>query len=197
MLTPIPIDLETTHLEADQGVILEFAMVLVDRDLNFVEDFGSRVVHATEEQLDVMNPFVRQMHTETGLLDEVRASARSIETVDEEAARWLRSHGFDAERTGIILGSSCRLDLNFIERHMPKLAGLLTYKMIDVSGIEEALRMWEPEMVPPEPYEIAMQEGWTAHRAANDIRWSLEKARGQRSAIKAAFGFEIPPAVAG
>jgi oligoribonuclease len=189
---PVVIDLETTHLEMDRGVILEFSMVLADRDLEIVEDFGSRVIHATEDELAVMNPFVTNMHTDTGLVDEVRASMLSIADIDEEAASWLAGHGFDHEnyRNGIILGSSCRLDLNYIERHMPKLAGVMTYKMIDVSGMEEALRMWQPEMLPPEPYELAEQEGWTQHRAASDVRWSLEKARRLRTAIKNAFGLD-------
>lgn len=190
MLTPVPIDLETTGLDSSTDVILEFAMVLVTPELELVADFGSRVIHATEDQLAVMNDYVTNMHTETGLIEEVRASKLRVEDVDREAVAWLAEHGLGSPRAGILLGSSCRLDLDFIDRHMPLLAEVLHYRMIDVSGIEEALRMWQPELVPSEPFETAMLDGWVAHRAASDILWSLEKARGMRSSIKSLFGLE-------
>lgn len=178
MAIPVPIDLETTGLDASVHAILEFSMLLVTPDLELIGDFGSRVLHATDEQLGDMDDYVTDMHSRTGLLDEVRASTLSVDDVDAEAADWLTAQGLIEPRGGIILGSSCRMDLEFIERQMPKLASKLTYRMIDVSGMTEALQMWEPTLVPELPYELAARENWVSHRAASDIRWSLEGARG-------------------
>jgi len=189
-LTPVPIDLETLGLDVESCVIIEFAMLSVTRELDIVADFGSRVIHATEEQLSVMNDFVRNMHTETGLLDEVRASTLTIDDVDREAVAWLAEQGIDTPRSGILLGSSCRLDLNFIDKYMPLLAGVLHYRMIDVSSIREAMLMWQPELVPPAPLHVQSADGFTAHRAASDIRWSLEEARDLRASIKGAYGLD-------
>ena len=185
MLTPVPIDIETTGLDSSEHVILEFAMLLVTPDLEFVADFGSRVLHASEDQLADMNNFVTNMHTQTGLVDLVRASSLTVAQLDLEVTEWLASHGHhghdDArERTAIILGSSCRLDLNFIEAQMPRLARVLHYRMLDISGTREALLMWQPELVAPGPFVIQPDEKGVmpiAHRAASDIRWSLEEAR--------------------
>jgi oligoribonuclease len=189
MLTPVPIDLETTGLNASANTILEFALLLVTTDLEHVADFGSRVLHATEEQLAQMNEFVTNMHTETGLLDEVRASTLTVGQLDDEVVTWLAGYGHlehedPLDRTAILLGSSCRLDLSFIEAQMPRLARVLHYQLIDVSGVRETLLMWRPELVPSEPFEVALDDSWIAHRAASDIRWSLEEARGLRTSLR-------------
>lgn len=189
MPTPVPIDLESTGLDPSKDAILEFAMLLVTPDLETIADFGSRVVHATEEQLALMDDYVRDMHTKTGLLDDVRASTLALDDLDREAATWLAQHGLVEKNSGIILGSSCLLDLNFIEHQMPLLAEVLHYRMIDISGLRETLLMWEPELVPGPPFQVAMQDDWIAHRAGSDIRWSLEEARDLRSSIKLGAAF--------
>lgn len=191
MLTPVPIDIETTGLDISEHVILEFAMLLVTRDLEFVADFGSRVLHATEAQLAEMNEFVANMHTQTGLIDLVRASTLTVAELDAEVTEWLAGYGHlehddPRERTAIILGSSCRLDLNFIEAQLPKLAKVLHYRMLDISGTREALLMWQPELVASGPFVIAPDQNGVmpiAHRAASDIRWSLEEARSLRTSV--------------
>lgn len=117
----VPIDLETTGLHPVDDRILEFAMLLLDHDLNTVAEFGSRVVHANEPALARMNDYVRDMHVGTGLLDAVRQSSLSLSDVDEEASEWLSEHGV-GESGGIPLGSSCRLDLYMVELQMPRVA---------------------------------------------------------------------------
>lgn len=177
---PVAIDIETTGLVAHQDHVLEIAVVLLDPELNVVEHFGSRVVHVREHNLDErMNDFVRTMHTSNGLLDEVAASTRTLLSVELEIVEWLQAHGL-GHKQGIILGSSCRLDLNIIETQMPRLAGLLSHRMIDVSGVREALRLYEPDLD-----LVSYPAGTTgqSHRAMDDILWTIEEARTQRAAI--------------
>lgn len=192
MREPVASDLETTCLDATAGFILEYAMLLVDTDLELIGDFGSRVLHATEEQLATMTPFVTQMHTETGLLDEVRASTLTVEELEDEVVEWLAWYGHvehenPADRTAAMLGASNRLDLNFVDVHMPRLSRVLHYTPLDVSGHREMLRMYLPDFEYSLPREMQLEDGWVAHRAASDIRWTLEEARSMRRALRESF----------
>lgn len=189
-LQPVPVDLETTGLHPVDDAILEFAMLVCDRELNVVADFGNRVVHHDEDVLDRrMNDYVREMHESSGLLQEVLGSDRSLASVDEEAAQFLRDLGFQESespfyRELILLGSSCRLDLGMIELQMPQLNRFLHYRMIDCSGIREAMTMWAPDMLRLSGHEPDMLLDEPGHRAHADARRSLEEARQQRSAMR-------------
>lgn len=193
-LQPIPVDLETTGLHPVDDAILEFAMLVCDRNLNVVADFGTRVVRQPRYVLDQrMNDYVREMHIVSGLYEEVLASERTLPSVDEEAAQFLRDLGFaessDArDRDLILLGSSCRLDLGMIELQMPQVSRFLHYRMIDCSGIREAVAMWSPEVMSLATYEPSLLLDEPPHRAHADARRSLEEAKQQRSALQALSG---------
>lgn len=200
MREPVAIDLETTALDATQGCILEYSMILTNRDLEIIADFGSRVLHATEEQLAKMNPFVTQMHTETGLLDEVRASTLTVGELEDEVLDWLAgrdhvAHENPVDRTAAMLGASNRLDLNFVDVHMPRLSKVLHYTPLDVSGTREMLKMLIPDFEYRLPLEMQLEDGWVAHRASSDIRWTLEEVRSMRRSLREAFpGYQLPVA---
>lgn len=197
MREPTPIDLETTGLDASTDVILEYAMLLVDTDLDPIADFGYRVLHASEEQLAVMSPFVVQMHTETGLLDEVRASTLTVAELEDEVIEWLAQfghveHDSPGDRTAVMLGASNRLDLNFVDVHMPRLSRVLHYTPLDVSGHREMLKMYLPDFEYPLPVDLQLEGGWVPHRAASDIRWTLEEARSMRRELRQRYP-ALPP----
>lgn len=181
---PVAIDIETTGLVAHQDHVLEIAVVLLDAELNVVERFGSRVIHVPKDRLDErMNDFVRKMHTSNGLLDEVAASTRTLLNVELEIVKWLKARGV-GHKQGIILGSSCRLDLNIIETQMPRLAELLSHRMIDVSGVREALRLYEPDFDLVSYPASTTDSAGSSHRAMDDVLWTIEEARTQRAAIR-------------
>lgn len=182
---PVAGDLETTGLHPVLDHILEFDIRLLDRDLNVIADFGSRVIHASETQLERMNDYVRDMHTKNGLLDEVRASTRTLADVDAEAAAWLLKHGINGVNTqGIFLGSSCRLDLYMIELQMPHTAALLTHRMIDVSGFRKAIEVYVPELVLDTTAPTANGNTASTHRTEADIDWTIREARAQRATMR-------------
>ena len=180
---PVGIDVETTGLDPVNDHLLEFAAVLLTRDLTFVDSFGSRVLGATEEQLSRMNPYVREMHTRTGLLDEVRSSTRTVLDLEDEVLAWLEGHDHlpaddPRDRDLIILGSSCRLDLAMIENKMPRLAKTMTHRMGDVSAFRELMTMWAPDLVPE--WTPPEDPSSTAHRALDDVFTTIAEARGYR-----------------
>lgn len=188
MQLPTGIDLEMTGLDAHSDVILEFAQVLLTRDLEVIGDFGSRVVHATEEQLSKMSDVVTKMHTETGLLDDVRASTLTIEALEDEVLEFLAAHGHvqhddPRDRTVIALGASLRVDMDFIDFHMPRLAKVLHYRILDVSSTRLTLEMILTGFTAPQPLQVANEDGFAVHRARSDIRWTIAELRGIRDLL--------------
>lgn len=184
--TPIVIDLETTGLHPANDHILEIAAVTIDDALNETGSYTS-VIHASPKQLTRMNEYVTAMHISNGLLPEVREATKSLADVDAQIYSFLTARGI-TEKSAIIMGSSCRLDLYMIELQMPKLSSLLMHRMIDVSGFREAMALYEPDVVFEQPYTLlAGVDGTPAfrpHRALSDSRWTLHEAQLQRELIR-------------
>ena len=67
------IDLEMTGLNEDECVIIQAAMVITDCHLNELS-CCDMVIWQPERLLDAMPPFVREMHTKNGLLQQVQTS---------------------------------------------------------------------------------------------------------------------------
>ena len=68
-------DLEMTGLEPERHVIVEIATVITDDDLRIIAEGPDLIVHATEEQLAHMDEVVVRMHTDSGLLEQIRSLA--------------------------------------------------------------------------------------------------------------------------
>lgn len=184
-MIPLAIDLETTGLHPVKDRILEFGMILAGSDLEEQAEFGSRVLGCDAPGIERMDPYVISMHLENGLLEQVLSSKLTLAELDAEVSDWLDTHGVGPEHgtRGILLGNSCRLDLYMIELQMPLTAARLTHRMIDVSGLRQALALLAPD-VDTSPTAEIMGQG-TAHRALDDARFSLRWARQLRSALAA------------
>lgn len=148
--------------------ILELAAIITDTQLNEIDVFEPVVVHASEKVLAGMNDYVRNMHTETGLIEKVRASTTTQADLDTMLTDWLDEHGMTSK---IILGgNSVKLDFDFIRRNLPKTFARLGYRVIDVSSFKESLREWAPEVV------AELEEAKNpSHKAIEDIRWSVKE----------------------
>lgn len=179
------LDLETTGVGYDltnpqtytDDAILEVAAIITDADLNEVSAFGPFPIRTTSADLALMDDFVRNMHTQTGLLDRVASSAaQRLSTVDEALANWMADHGL--ERKAILAGSSVKMDFEFLRRHAPLTFARLGYRVIDVSSFKEALRDWMPQVV-----EQVEADKVPSHKAMEDIRWSIHELRIYRKAL--------------
>ena len=71
-------DLEMTGLDPATNVIVEIATIVTDDELNVIAEGPDLVVHQGEDALAAMDPFVVEMHTKSGLLNEIRASTVSL-----------------------------------------------------------------------------------------------------------------------
>ena len=74
-------DLEMTGLDHTVEVIVEIATIITDDDLQIVAEGPDLVIHQADDVLARMDPFVVDMHTKSGLLDQIKASEVSLEAV--------------------------------------------------------------------------------------------------------------------
>ena len=139
------------------------------------------VIHAPDEALDAMIPVVTDMHTRSGLIEEVRASAVDLPTAEEMVLDYIRGHVKQAKMAPLA-GNSIATDRGFIARDMARLDEYLHYRMIDVSSIKELCRRWYPRIYFGQP------EKGLAHRALADIHESIRELKYYRQTV-----FVAPP----
>ncbi len=162
------VDLEMTGLDTSRHVIVEVAALVTDAQLEILDEGLDLVVHATEDELAEMDDFVLNMHTENGLLDEIRSSSVSIKEAEDAVLALIAKH-CDPDHPAPLAGNSIATDRSFIREQMPRLDAALHYRMIDVSTIKELSRRWFPRAYYNQP------EKGLAHRALADIVESIQE----------------------
>jgi oligoribonuclease len=160
------IDLEMTGLNAAADHILEVAAVVTGADLAPLAEV-ERVIFQPDDVLDRMSARVRKIHSENGLIDEVRTS----KTTRAEAERVVLSTiaRLCPPGEGILSGNSVYHDWRFLVRHMPRLEQHLHFRQVDIGTISVLVSAWYPHIEFPRSH--------TNHRAMADIRASLEELR--------------------
>ncbi len=157
-----------TGLDLKTDRLIEIAVLVTDADLNILGDGLDVVIHAADEALDSMIDVVTQMHTRSGLIEEVRASTIDLAAAEDLVLDYIRTH-VKAAKTAPLAGNSIATDRGFIARDMAKLDDYLHYRMIDVSSIKELCRRWYPRIYFGQP------EKGLAHRALADIHESIRE----------------------
>lgn len=170
------IDVETTGLDPHENSLLEIACLVTDSELNILDEEGFQApVYHSPRMLDMAqgecNDYVLQMHAKTGLWDRL-ASGTPLSQINEELAEYVSA--FSAPRTSPVGGNSVRLDMNFMDRHLPLVSAHLDYHMVDVSTIATLNHLWNGG----EWFEKASD-----HTAMTDIRECLRELRHYRKAV--------------
>jgi len=169
-------DLEMTGLDPVHHRIVEIATLITDDDLAIVAEGPDLVVHQPPEQLALMEPVVRTMHTRSGLLTRIEASTTSLEEAGRQTLDFLRAH-LPQPRTVPLCGNSIGTDRRFLAAWLPEIEAHLHYRSVDVSTIKELARRWYPEALAAAPPKVG------AHRALDDIRESIEELRYYRAQL--------------
>lgn len=164
------IDLEMTGLDPKRNTIVEIATLVTDDDLEIVEEGPDIVIAATPNQLEEMDSVVRNMHTKSGLLDEIARSTRTMESASEETLKFIQSH-ISSPRSVPLCGNSIGTDRRFLAEYMPDIENFLHYRSVDVSSIKELGRRWFPEVIKGAPTKSR------GHRAMDDIKESVVELR--------------------
>jgi oligoribonuclease len=174
------IDCEMTGLDLRSDKLIEIAVLVTDGDLNILGDGIDVVIHADDSALNSMVEVVAEMHSRSGLIEEVRASTVDLATAEAAVLEYIRKH-VKQVKTAPLAGNSIATDRGFIARDMPALDSFLHYRMIDVSSIKELCRRWYPRIYYGQPTK------GLAHRALADIHESIRELKYYR---RTAF---VPP----
>lgn len=157
-----------TGLDLGSDRLIEIAALVTDADLNVLGDGVDVVIHADDAALSGMIDVVKQMHSRSGLTEEVKASTVDLATAEATVLDYIRTHVKTAN-TAPLCGNSIATDRGFLARDMPTLDNYLHYRMIDVSSIKELCRRWYPRIYFGQP------EKGLAHRALADIHESIRE----------------------
>ena len=169
------VDCEMTGLDLKVDEICEIAVVVTDGELNELDEGLQLVIKPSAAALANMGEFVTNMHTESGLINEIPNGITMAEAeiaVLDYLKQWVT-----AERTAPLAGNSIGTDRMFLNRQMPAFDSYLHYRNIDVSSIKELTRRWYPRVY----FQLPKKTG--NHRALADIKESIQELRYYRKTV--------------
>jgi len=164
------VDLEMTGLDPLEDVILQAAVVITTSDLDPINELVVDVAQP-EEALARMTPFVREMHSRTGLLDRVR---RSTIDVHQTESLLLERIVPSCPSPATLCGNSVWADRRFIARYMPVLDKHLHYRLVDVSTLKVLAQRWYGDAA------VFAKPAAGEHDALVDIKNSIAELRHYR-----------------
>jgi oligoribonuclease len=169
------VDCEMTGLSLQSDALIEVAALVTDFELNQLGEGVDVVIRPPDEALEQMDDFVRDMHTTSGLIEELDrgVTVREAETVVLDYVRTF----VPEPRKAPLGGNTVATDRGFLARDMPVLEQYMHYRIIDVSSIKELSRRWYPRVY----FNAPKKSG--GHRALADIRESIAELRYYREAV--------------
>jgi oligoribonuclease len=169
------IDCEMTGLDLEVDELVEIAVVITDYELVPVDPGLSIVIKPDASALASMGDFVRAMHTESGLIEEI-PNGVSVAEAEYEVLEYVLRHVPD-EQKAPLAGNSIGTDRAFLAKFMPRLDGHLHYRNVDVSSIKELAKRWFPRAY----FNAPAKDG--GHRALADILESIRELQYYRRAV--------------
>ncbi|MBG6053802.1 oligoribonuclease [Salinibacterium sp. CAN_S4] len=169
------IDCEMTGLDISVDELVEVAVVVTDYNLQPLDPGFSIVIKPDQTAWDNMGEFVRNMHTESGLIDEVPdgvSLADAEYAVNEYILKFVPT-----PQSAPLAGNTIGTDRTFLAKYMPRVDSHLHYRSIDVSSIKELSRRWFPRVY----FNAPSKDG--GHRALADIRESIRELDYYRKAV--------------
>ena len=169
------IDCEMTGLDLRADALIEVAALVTDYELNQLGEGVDLVIAPPPEALAQMDPYVRDMHTSSGLLDAL-ASGTTLDQAQAAVLEYVRAWVPEPGKAPLG-GNTVATDRGFLARDLPELEAYLHYRIIDVSSIKELARRWYPRAY----FNAPKKNG--GHRALADIRESIAELRYYRETI--------------
>ena len=171
------VDVESTGLDPERDRLLELSYALTRFEYPYEQmggvSMGTYLVAGGFDHLKNANAFVQAMHEKNGLAAALdpsneRTTKTSLATIESDLLRLSDGWPLEKEERVVIAGNSPHFDLGFLRVHLPAFAARLSYRTFDASGFYRfCLSLGMPPL--PKPEE--------AHRAAEDVRRSLELVR--------------------
>ena len=170
------VDCEMTGLDPAHDVLVEIAVVVTDSELNLLDEGLDLLIKTDAAKLDGMEAVVREMHTQSGLLDALTDATTTLEQAEQQVLDYVQRF-VPERRKAPLCGNSIATDRTFIARYMPRLDDHLHYRMVDVSSIKELARRWYPRVYFNSPAKTG------GHRALADIIDSINELRYYRATL--------------
>jgi oligoribonuclease len=164
-----------TGLDLSRDALIEVAVLVTDSELNVLGDGVDLVIRPPDGAVDNMPDVVRQMHTSSGLLDELDAGV-TMDEANDQVLSYLREHVPEAGKAPLA-GNTVHMDRLFLARDLPEVESWLHYRNVDVSSIKELARRWYPRVY------FASPDKTGNHRALGDIRDSIDELRYYRHTV--------------
>lgn len=165
------IDVETTGLNASSDRLLQVACIVTDGNLEELhEGYESKVFYSKEEVAEIYKntpPFVQEMHTKTGLWENL-PQGKSLGVISDELLAYVKKYVKDP-RTARLGGNSITLDRNFLEANLPEVFNYINYRSYDMSSVSGFFELFAKSV---KPFEKK-----ATHDALSDIRESIAEAR--------------------
>ena len=170
------VDCEMTGLDIGQDALIEVAVLVTDADLNVQGDGVDIIIGTPPEAMAAMSDIVTDMHTKSGLLDEIAASTVTMAEAEQRALDYVKMYVREAGKAPLA-GNTIGTDRAFLARDMPAFESYMHYRNVDVSTIKELAKRWYPRVF----YGAPEKKGH--HRALSDIRESIQELRYFRAAV--------------
>ena len=164
-----------TGLDLANDALVEIACIVTDGELNELDEGIDLVIKPPAEALDHMPEVVHEMHTASGLLNEL-AGGMTLGEAQDQLLGYVRGHVHEPKKAPLC-GNSIATDRAFLARDLPRLDEYLHYRMIDVSSVKELARRWYPRVYFASPVKVG------GHRALADIKESITELRYYRQAV--------------
>ncbi len=155
-----------TGLDVERDNILEVAVGITNQDLSEEVIGPSLILRCDEESLESMSEFVKNMHTNSGLIEEVRRAKVGIEDAEDHIIQFLESNNVEK---GILSGNSIHMDRLFLLKYMPRLFHKHIHPVciLDVSTLKQIFSSWDSNFQPL-PKRLC-------HRSLDDIKESISE----------------------
>lgn len=172
------IDCEMTGLNPEADCLVEVAVVITNSELEILDEGFEVVIKPRPESWANMNEFVRNMHTESGLINDVEQGLE-LAVAEQQILDYIKKFVPNAKEAPLA-GNTIGTDRMFLNKYMPELDQHLHYRNIDVSSIKELTRRWYPRVY----FQLPKKEG--GHRALADILESIQELRYYRQTVMVA-----------
>jgi oligoribonuclease len=156
-----------TGLDLQIDELVEVAVVITDYDLVPVDPGFSIVIKPDQTAWDHMGDFVREMHTSSGLIEEIPQGV-SLAEAEYEVLEYILKFVPGAQ-SAPLAGNTIGTDRMFLAKYMPRVDSHLHYRSVDVSSIKELARHWFPRIY----FSAPPKNG--GHRALADILESIRE----------------------
>lgn len=164
-----------TGLNLVDDALIEIAVIVTDSQLHALDPGLDIVIAPPDRAVEQMGDFVREMHTTSGLLEDL-PDGTTLAEAEEQVLTYIKRFVPDAGKAPLA-GNSVGTDKSFLERDMPALVEHLHYRIIDVSSVKELARRWYPRAY----FQSPEKNG--GHRALADIAESIDELRYYRSVL--------------